>query len=353
MLKSQPIGLGYVTSGLRVLASRRKGAALFMALALPACAVATEAGQAADETATASSALAPTIRFTAANAGGTVAFSPDGTRLATGSGGQEQAKILATSNGAVAQTLVVEGSPDAASYSVDGTFLAIGSAGFNQNLRLFRVATGQLVFQKSAHNNGTTAVRFSPTNPNLFASAGRDRTTKIWSTDGTLIRTMNDGIRVLGMAFSPNGLTVASNASGRVHIWRVSDGALLRTITATNQSAVAYSPDGIILSTGTQLFNAATGALIRNLAWPSGTVTSTTFTKDGRAVVAAGEDFPNNVDVATIRYFRVSDGAILTTFNQIGGASAYVQSVAISPDGASLAYAVATDKVTVLAASPF
>jgi hypothetical protein len=60
------------------------------------------------------------------------------------------------------------------------------------------------------------------------------------------------------------------------------------------------------------------------------------------------------VDVATIRYFRVSDGAVLTTFDHLGGANAYVNAVAISPDGASLAYSVASaDGTTVLAASPF
>jgi WD40 repeat protein len=82
-------------------------------------------------------------------------------------------------------------------------------------------------------------------------------------------------------------------------------------------------------------------------------VTSTTFTKDGKAVIVGGEDFPNSVDVPTIRYFRVADGATLVTFDHLGGANAYVKSVAISPDGASLAYSVATDLVTVLAASPF
>jgi hypothetical protein len=82
-------------------------------------------------------------------------------------------------------------------------------------------------------------------------------------------------------------------------------------------------------------------------------VTSTTFTRDGKAVVVAGEDFPNNTDVATIRYFRVSDGATLVTFNQLGDATtAFIKSVAISPNGASLAYAT-NDNITALAASPF
>jgi WD40 repeat protein len=318
-----------------------------------------EEGQssAAEETNTASAALRPTIRWTAQAAGGTVAFSPDGARVATGSAGQEQAKLLAASNGAVVQTLAVEGPPNAAAYSRDGRFIAIGTALNVLNLTVYDLTTETLLFQKTGHNNGTLSVSFSPTNPTQFATGGRDKTvanTKFWSTDGTILRSLNDASRVFAVSYSPDGANVASNASGHVHIWRVADGALLRTIEATNHNALAYSPDGTIISTGTQLFNAATGALIRNLTLPTGSVTSTTFTRDGRAVVVAGEDFPNNIDVPTIRYFRVSDGATLVTFNQqLGGSTtAYIKAVAISPDGASLAYAT-NDNLTVLAASPF
>ena len=48
------------------------------------------------------------------------------------------------------------------------------------------------------------------------------------------------------------------------------------------------------------------------------------------------------------------DGALLTTFDHLGTASiAYVNSLAISPDGTSLAYTLAHDNVTALATSPF
>jgi WD40 repeat protein len=362
MLTSQNRGVR-IARGLRGFTARAENASLIVALALSACAMSAEdAPTATDDPGVAASALTPNIKFTATAAGGTVRFSPDGTRLATGSAGQEQAKVLSTANGAVLQTLAVEGAPDSISYSSDGHFVAIGSAGFNQNLTVYDLTTTPptAVFQNvTAHTNGTTSVRFSPTNPHLLVTAGRDKMTKTWTVPGTTTRplpllSMSDGIRVLGMDVSPDGTTAASNSQGSIHIWRLSDGTRLRTFTATNRSAVAYSPDGKIISTGTQLFNAATGALIRNLNWPAtGSVTSTVFTKSGNAVVVGGEDFPNSVDVPTIRYFRVSDGAILTTFDHLGGAHAYVDAVAISPDGASLAYSVATDGTTVLASSPF
>jgi WD40 repeat protein len=296
-------------------------------------------------------ALSPTIHWSVSTSAGPFAFSPDGTMVATGGG--VQTDLLAASNGALIRNLRVRSGGQAAAFSFDGTLVALGSTAFNLNLDLYRVADGAHLFELTGHANGTTGVAFSPTTAGLFATGGRDRMTKLWHTDGTLVRSMNDGIRVLAIAYSPDGTTVASNASGFIHLWRVSDGTLLRTITATNTFTVAYSPDGSLISTGTQLWNAATGALVRSLAWPSGDVTTTTFTHNGSEVVAAGEDFPNSVDVATIRYFRVADGAILVTYDQVGGANAYVKSVAISPDGTSLGYTVATDGTSVLATSPF
>jgi len=305
-----------------------------------------------DPVAVTTAALSPANIWKVTAAGGPFAFSPSGATVATGGAGV--AKLLAASNGALIRTLNVRSSANAAAFSPDGTLVAIGSSATTLNFDMYRVADGVRLFEITGHANGTTGVAFSPTTPGQLATGGRDRMTKIWNSDGTLVRSMSDGIRVLAIAFSPDGTAVASNASGFIHVWRVSDGTLLRSITATNTFTVAYSPDGQLISTGTQLWNASTGALVRNLAWPSGgDVVSTTFTKNGAAVVDGGEDFPNSVDVATIRYFRVSDGAVLVTYDQVGGANAYVQSVAISPDGTKLGYTVATDAVTALATSPF
>jgi WD40 repeat protein len=299
-----------------------------------------------------SAALSPSNIWSVGSAGGPFGFAPGGAQLATGST-LAQAKILSAADGSLVRALTIRGTANAVAFSNDAALLAAGSSSNTLNLRMFRVSDGVRLFEVTAHANGTTGVAFSPTNSSQFATGGRDRTTKIWNTSGTLIRTMNDGIRVLAIAYSPDGTAVASNAQGNIHVWRVSDGALLRSFTATNTFTIAYSPNGQLISTGTQLWNASTGALVRNFGWPSGTVSSTTFTKDGAEVVDGGEDFPNSVDVATIRYFRVSDGAILATYDQIGGANAYVKSVAISPDGTKLGYTVATDNVTALATSPF
>lgn len=329
-------------------------AVLSAGLALVGCAA--ELGE-PDQVALASEALASSPRWTISG-GGPVAFSPDSRSVATGSPAT-QVQLVAASNGAVIKTLTIRHTANAAAFSPDGSLLAIGSGGPGQTLglRLFRVADGTRLFEASSHSNGTSAVSYSPKDNALFATSGGDRTTKLWNTSGTVVRTLAEGSygkRISAMSFAPDGNSLASNVSGNIHVWRVADGTLLLTILGTGGGkGIAYSPDSKLISTGTALYDAASGALVRTLTWPSGSVTCTAFTRDGRAVVVGGEDFPNSVDDATIRYFNVSTGAELVALHQLGGPSSYVKSVAISPDGASLGYTLATDLTTALVASPF
>ena len=298
----------------------------------------------------------PSLRWSVSGAGGPVAFSRDGSMLATGSTA-DVVQTLSTLSGAQLKTFRVRGTTQAAAFSLDGSLLLEGSSSGPLNLRLYRVADGSQVFtEKSAHANGVTAVAFSPIDPTLFVTAGRDKTvgsTKIWNTSGTIVRSLNDGRRVLAMALSPDGQRIVSNASGTLDIWRISDGALLLKIASVNQFAVAFSPDGRYVTSGFELFDATSGVLVRTFPWPAGgDISAVTFTKDGSAVIAGGEDFVNSVDAAVIRYFRVADGVKLVEY-AIAGSNAYVNHVAISPDGKSLAYGVATANVTALAVSPF
>src|SRR5262249_50332274 len=131
------------------------------------------------------------------------------------------------------------------------------------------------------------------------------------------------------------------------------DGAQLVSIASVNQFALAYSPDGQFLTTGFELFDAQTGALVRRFTGQTGGVSAVTFTRDGGAVVAGGEGTVAGVSTPVVRYFRVADGALLTTFANLGSTSGFVNGVAISPDGRLLAFGIAHDNVTALATSPF
>lgn len=299
----------------------------------------------------------PDIRWSVTGAGGPVAFSPDGTLVATGST-QSIAQTLSAANGSQVRTYDIRSTANGVSFSPDGSLLAVGSAAMpGLNLRLFRVADSTQVFrEQSAHQNGTTSVAFSPVDSTLFVTGGRDKTTantKLWNTSGTIVRSFDDGARVFAVAFSPDGARVASNASGTIHVWRIADGAQLVSIANVNQFALAYSPDGQFLTTGFELFDAQTGALVRRFTGQTGGVSAVTFTRDGGAVVAGGEDTVAGVSTPVVRYFRVADGALLTTFANLGSVIGFVNGVAISPDGRLLAFGIAHDNVTALATSPF
>src|SRR5262245_32910816 len=142
-------------------------------------------------------ALSPTNRWTFTPANGPFAFSADGTLVATGSG--NHADILSAANGSLIRSVLTRGSPVSAAFSPDRSLLAVGSQATTLNRGMFRVSDGALLFEVTASANGTTGVKFSPTDPTIFVTAGRGRNTKVWNVNGTLLRTMNDGIRVLAM----------------------------------------------------------------------------------------------------------------------------------------------------------
>jgi WD40 repeat protein len=325
--------------------------------ALSACAAPVDrADQSQTQVSSEALSATPALIWSVNNAGGPVAFSPDGKMLATGST-QDVVQTLATSDGHQIKTYRVRGVTKAAAFSLDGTLLLEGSSSTPLNMRLYRVADGSQVFtEKVASEHGLTAAAWSPTDPTTFFTAGREKTTastKIWNTSGTIVRSLNDGHRVLAMAISPDGQRIVSNASGTLNVWRVSDGALLLSIASVNQFAVSFSRDGRYITTGFELFDSTTGALVRNFPWPAGgDISAVTFTKDGSMVIAGGEDFVNMTDAAVIRYFRVSDGTKQVEY-AVPGQNAYVNNLAISPDGTKLAYGVATANVTALVTSPF
>jgi WD40 repeat protein len=302
------------------------------------------------------SRLTPTWKIAG---GGAVAFSPSGALVATGSTAA-QVQLVSSKDGKLIRTAAIRHTANSLSFSPDGSLLAVGSGGGGTtlNVRLLRVSDGAQLFESSGHLNGATAVSFSPIDNNLFASTGGDRKTKLWHADGTLVQTLDEGVsygkRISALSFAPNGETLATNVSGNIHVWRVSDGTLQLTILGLGGGkGLAYSPDGKLISTGTQVFDAVDGSLVQTLAWPSGAVLSTAFSHDGLSVVAGGEDFINSVDDSTIRYFLLSNGAERVAYHHVGGASSYVKQLAISPDGRSLAFAVANDATTALAPSPF
>lgn len=114
-----------------------------------------------------------------------------------------------------------EGSVVSVAFSPDGKTLASGSS--DNTVKLWDVASGGEVRTLSGHTDWARSVAFSPDGRTLASGSG-DETVKLWDVaSGQEVRTLSGYTRdVWSVAFSPDGRTLASASSDKtVKLWGV------------------------------------------------------------------------------------------------------------------------------------
>ena len=182
-----------------------------------------------------------------------VAFSPDGQMLAGGSGAGTVLLWGDVEMGNHRTPIKHTSGVNSVSFSPDGKTIASGSR--DDTIRLWNVQTGTEMQKLTGHTDDVTSVSFSP-DGNTLASGSSDNTIRLWDVaDGEEIHKLTGHTSgVNSVSFSPDGKTLASGSSNKILVWDANTREMIRTFTGHTDRvrSVVFSPDGKTLASGSQ-----------------------------------------------------------------------------------------------------
>jgi WD40 repeat protein len=210
-------------------------------------------------------------------------------------------------------------------YSPNGAVLVVSG----RDIQFFDTKSGQLASKLKGHQDGTTGVVYNP-DGSMLATSGMDGHVRVGNLKTQrLVRTFEHAAPVRGLAFSPDGDTIATvswgdaNLPRRITLWSVKTGSKIQEMKCQTEKNVVYSPDGKYLAVDGTLYQANNLQVAHDLH-----ERVVVFSPDSSLIASCRSDY------TTIGVWDAATGDKLLVLK---GHSESLWSLAFSPDGTMLA----------------
>jgi WD40 repeat protein len=262
-----------------------------------------------------------------------VAFTPDGKRIVSGSF-DGTIKIWEPDVDPTAP-VTLDGRHGSMAFSRDGKYIVTG--GKDKTVRVWDATSHDKLMEIEGAG---TSISLSPDAERIISADGND--INVWHvSSGNKLMTLSGHDKAIwALSYSPDGTRIVSGGLDKtVRLWNADTGMEILTMRGHTDSpfmegsispvaAVAFCPHGKLIASGSydytvKIWNAVTGAEVLTIDKHSSLVNDVTFSPDGKRLASASSD-------RTIRICDVKTGNELLVLK---GHEIEALSVAFSPDG--------------------